>query len=67
MLYYDYTWDLHDWGIILDEEMNANKLASNHNWAEGDYFKLINRGNRMVMVKVDPMIKFLDDGTKKNG
>jgi hypothetical protein len=62
MKYYDYSWDLHNWGIQLDEEINAEKLASNHNWHEGDYFKLIKRGNGMVMVKVDPLVKFLNDG-----
>lgn len=62
MKYYDYSWDLHNWGIQLDEEIDAEKLANNHNWYEGDYFKLTKRGNRMVMVKVDPLVKFLNDG-----
>jgi hypothetical protein len=67
MLYLDYNWDLHDWGIILDEEMDADKLANNHNWTDGDFFKLTHRGSRMALVKVDPLVKFLNDGTKKNG
>jgi hypothetical protein len=65
MLYYDYAWHLHDWGIQLDEEIDAEKLAINHSWTEGDYFKLVKRDNRMLMVRVDPLVKFLDDGVKK--
>ena len=62
MIYCDYHWELFDWGIMLDEEIDADKLSGNHNWVEGDYFKLIKRGDRMVMFKVDPLEKFLRDG-----
>jgi hypothetical protein len=65
MLYYDYSWHLHDWGIQLDEEIDAEKLANNHRWSEGDYFKLAKRGNHMLLIKVDPLEKFLQDGAKK--
>jgi hypothetical protein len=65
MRYCDYSWNLHDWGIQLDEEIDAEKLAINHSWAEGDYFKLVKRNNTMIMVKVDPLVKFLDDGAEK--
>jgi hypothetical protein len=58
MQYCDYTWNLHDWGIQLDEEIDAEKLSANHNWSEGDYFKLTTNGNRMVMIKVDPVEAF---------
>ena len=65
MLYCDYSWDLHDHGIILDKELDASTLSINHKWAEGDYFKLIKHGDRMMLVRVNPPVKFLDDGAKK--
>ena len=62
MIYCDYNWELFDWGIMLDKEIDADKLSDNHNWGEGDYFKLIKRGDHMIMLKVDPLEKFLRDG-----
>lgn len=63
MKYYDYEWDLSQTRILLDEELNTDNLG----WKFGDYFKLINKNGRAVLVKVDPLEKFLDDGIKKNG
>ena len=64
MIYCDYLWELHNWGIRLDREIDADKLSSEHNWVEGDYFKLTKRGNHMVMLKVNPLEKFLTDGAR---
>jgi len=54
MLYFDYTWDLNSNGIILDQELNVDKLG----WKGGDCFKLINRNGRCMLVKLDPVEQF---------
>ena len=63
MNYYGYEWDISSTRILLDSELNTDRIG----WNFGDYFKLINRNGRAVLVRVDPLEKFLDDGTKKNG
>lgn len=54
MLYYDYTWDLSPDRIILDEELNVDKLG----WVAGDCFKLVNINGRVQLIKVDKLEKF---------
>jgi hypothetical protein len=54
MLYYDYQWDLSPNRIILDEELNVDKLG----WKAGDMFKVVNINGRVQLVKVDPIEKF---------
>ena len=61
MLHIDYNWDLHPDRIILDEELNIDKLG----WRNGDYFKVTNINGRAMLVKVDPLVKFLKDGEQK--
>lgn len=61
MFYLDYTWDLGPDGIILDEELNIDKLG----WKGGDYFKLVNINGQAKLVKMDPIVKFLDEGSKE--
>lgn len=63
MLHLDYNWDLNPWGIILDEELNTDKLG----WKHGDYFRFENHNGKQVLVKVDPLVKFLREGEKSNG
>ena len=58
MRYYDYEWDLEPNRILLDPELNVDKLG----WRGGDYFKVINIDGRTMLVKVDPLEKFLRDG-----
>lgn len=58
MKYYDYEWDISSTRILLDADLNTDNL----NWKFGDYFKLINKNGRAVLVKVDPLVKFLEDG-----
>jgi len=58
MLYYDYTWDLEPNRILLDAELDIDKLG----WKGGDYFKVANVNGRAMLVKVDPLEKFLRDG-----
>jgi hypothetical protein len=61
MLYVDYSWDLNPNGIILDEELNIDKLG----WKAGDYFKVTNVNGRAMLIKVDPVVAF-NDGNKVN-
>lgn len=61
MLYVDYTWDLDSQGILFDDELNIDKLG----WKAGDYFKIVNRNGKSMLIKVDILEKFLNDGTKK--
>lgn len=60
MLHLDYTWDLSENGILLDEELNIDRLG----WRGGDYFQLVNVNGRAMLRKVDPLVKFLKDGEK---
>ena len=57
MLYMDYNWDLSPNRIILDEELNIDKLG----WKAGDYFRVTNINGRAMLVKVDPLIKLMKD------
>jgi hypothetical protein len=61
MLHLDYNWDLSRKGIVLDEELNTDQLG----WKAGDYFKFVNVNGRQMLVRVDPLEKFLIDGTQK--
>jgi hypothetical protein len=63
MLHYDYTWDLSSRGIILDAELNTDKLG----WKGGDYFKFINVNGQQMLVKIDPLEKFIIDGAEGHG
>jgi hypothetical protein len=58
MLHFDYNWDLSPDRIILDEELDIDRLG----WRGGDYFKVVNVNGRAMLVKVDPLEKFLKDG-----
>ncbi len=58
MLHLDYNWDLSPSGILLDEELNIDKLG----WKDGDYFKVETVDGRRVLKKVDPLIMFLIKG-----
>ena len=55
MLYFDYTWDLSDNGIVLDQELDAYKLG----WKEGDLFKFVDINGKRQLVKLDPVEKFV--------
>lgn len=54
MLYFDYSWDLSENRIILDEELNIDKL----NWKAGDLFKLTNVNGQAQLIKIDVLEKF---------
>jgi hypothetical protein len=54
MLHFEYEWDLHPDRIILDGELNTDKLG----WRAGDHFKFVNVNGRQMLVKVDPVVAF---------
>jgi hypothetical protein len=58
MKYYDYEWDLEPNRILLDEELNIDKLG----WKSGDFFKVTNVNGRAMLVKVDALVKFIKEG-----
>ena len=60
MLYFDYAWVIEPNRILLDEELDIDKLG----WRGGDYFQVKNVNGRAMLVKVDPLVKFLKDGEK---
>jgi anaerobic selenocysteine-containing dehydrogenase len=60
MLYVDYTWDLEPNRILLDNELDIDRLG----WRNGDYFQVNNVNGRAMLVKIDPLAKFLKDGEK---
>jgi hypothetical protein len=62
MNYIGYDFSLTEEGIGLDEELNLDKLG----WNGGDYFKLVRENGRAKLVRVDALVKFLEDG-KQNG
>jgi anaerobic selenocysteine-containing dehydrogenase len=62
MRHYDYDWDLDSKGIKFDPELDIDKLG----WKHGDYFRVENRNGQAMLVKVDPLIKFLNDGRQIN-
>ena len=62
MKYIDYDWDLTPDRILLDEELNVDKLG----WKGGDYFKLVNINGRVMLIKVDALEKFIQEGIRSN-
>lgn len=62
MFHYDYDWYITQNRIVLDKELNTDKLG----WKSGDYFKFVNIDGQQQLVKMDPLVKFLDEG-KQNG
>jgi hypothetical protein len=55
MLHFDYSWDLNPNRILLDEELNTDKLGYKH----GDLFRFTNVNGRQMLVKVDPLEAFV--------
>lgn len=58
MLYIDYNWDLHPDRIVLDEELNIDKLG----WQAGDLFKVTNVNGKAMLVKLGNTEEFLLKG-----
>ena len=58
MKYVDYNWSLFPDRIVLDEEINIDKLG----WKHGDYFIITNVDGQAMLKKVDPLVKFIKEG-----
>jgi hypothetical protein len=61
--YYDYDWDLSPEKIILDNELNIDKLG----WKAGDCFVVQNIDGRAMLRKLDPLENFIKRGEQKHG
>jgi hypothetical protein len=61
MRHFDYDWDLYPDKIILDNELNIDKLG----WKGGDLFEVKNIDGRAMLVKLDPLVRFLKEGERK--
>ena len=55
MKHYDYDWDLYPNKILLDAELNTDKLGYKH----GDMFKFVNKDGQQMLVKLDPVEQFV--------
>lgn len=58
MKHYDYDWYLTANRIVLDSELNTDKIG----WKHGDIFRFVNIDGQQQLIKVDPIEKFLYDG-----
>ena len=58
MKYYDYDWDLSPESIVLDNELNIDKLG----WKAGDCFVVQNINGRAMLRKIDPLEQFIKTG-----
>ena len=59
MKHIDFDWDLEQWGITFDDEINLAKFG----WKEGDYFKfVVDADGKRYMKKVDAVEEFLIKG-----
>ena len=60
MKYVDYDWDVDSKRIVLDRELNIDKLG----WKAGDYFVIQNVNGCAMLRKLDPLEKFIKEGEK---
>ena len=58
MKYLDYDWNLSPERIVLDKELNIDKLG----WKAGDCFVVQNVDGRAMLTKVDPLVQFVKYG-----
>jgi hypothetical protein len=55
MKYVDYYWEINEHRIVIDQEINIDKLG----WKNGDHFELKNINGQVQLVKIDPLVKFI--------
>jgi hypothetical protein len=55
MKYIDYEWDIRKDRIVLDCDLDIDKLE----WKAGDHFEVRNTNGRIELVKVEPILKFI--------
>ena len=60
MRHFDYDWDLGPGYIKFDPELNIDKLG----WKHGDCFKITNVDGRAMLVKLDSVVKFIEEGLR---
>ena len=53
--YVDFDWEMDAMGIRLDSDIDVEKLG----WKENDYFKLIRVDDKLQLVKVENIEKFI--------
>ena len=58
MKHIDYDWDLREDRIILDSELNIDRLG----WKSGDCFVVQNVNGRAMLRKIDPLEQFIKTG-----
>ena len=58
MKYYDYDWDIDPERIVLDRELNIDKLG----WKAGDCFVVQNVNGCAILAKIDPFVSFVKYG-----
>ena len=51
----DYVWNFNKNSIIFDNELNIDQLG----WKHGDLFKITNKNGQAMLVKIDPLEKFV--------
>ena len=61
MKYFDYDWDLEPGRIILDAELDLDKLG----WSAGDMFEVRNINGRAMLVKLDPLVAWVKAGARE--
>ena len=54
MRHFDYSWDLYPNYLLLDRELNLDKLG----WKEGDIFRSETFNGQPMLKKIDPVEKF---------
>lgn len=55
MEYVDYDLQLFKDKIVIDPDVDIDKLG----WKSGDHFELRNENGKVVLIKVDPVLKFV--------
>jgi hypothetical protein len=55
LLHFDYTWDLDSRRILLDKELDTDKLQ----WRAGDLFKFVDVDGQRMLVRMDPLEAFI--------
>lgn len=55
MLHLEYTWDLDSRRILLDQELDTDKLQ----WRTGDLFKFVDVDGQRMLVRMDPLEAFI--------
>lgn len=58
MRHWDYDWDLYPDCIVLDKELNVDRLG----WKPGQYWRMEMHEGNLVLQQVDPVLQFIIEG-----